>query len=585
MRRLLIIMQSVVLLCGCGDTPRAVELLARAGILSDVYPDSALIVLDSLLDDSNRLSRRMEMRCRLLRLNVINKLDTVFTGVHANQAQTLVDYFDSHGTPNEQMLSHYILGRTYADQGDIPRAVDCYLDAVARSDTSLADCDYAVLGRIYSQMAKLFHQQLLLSNEVNARQQARRCFLCARDTFYAVYHQGMIAGVYIMLGKRDSAEILLRETMHQYNAHGYEQDALQASTMLMHLYADMPDRLFELKKLIDQYDQESKQFDKYHDLPTSKRLFYYYKGKYYEDCNLLDSAEFFYRKLYHPGMTYTSQIDLYSGLLSVFRKRNLSDSIAKYAVLYCMATDSSVIRQDKQQTALLAASYDYHYYKEQSLKSENKALQASIALGVTLFLLIGLIVGISYLIKHFRKIQIRLRRILTEREEVLLRIHQEEKEELERAYHHRLEQTMLEYTQKLARLQSRQDYELAVSKNKEKSRLYFSHDVVLRCVHIANDPLQNLTERAFDDLLAVTYYHFPLMQQEFEQNEALTAQMKRVCILSILNVRVSDIGRLLKVSPQRITNLRAELSLILFNKKSARMFESNLLRHFGIKKV
>ena len=572
-------------LSGCGGNPRAVEMLARADSLMDGRTDSALTALDSLLVDADHLSRRQEMRCRLLRLNAINKLDTVFTAAHSAQAQSLADYFDRHGTPNEQMLAHYILGRTYADQGETPRAVDCYLDAVAKADTTSADCDYAALGRVYSQMASLFHQQLLLSNEVQASQQAIRCFLCAKDTFLAIYHQGMIAGNYILMNKRDSAEILLRETMRQYRAHGYEQEALQFSTSLMYLYVNQPERRTELKQLIDEFDSGSALFNEHRELPPSKRQFYYYKGKYYEGINRLDSAEYYYRKIYRPDMAFTSQNDMYKGLLCVFRKRCLSDSIAKYADLYCMATDSSVIRHDQKQTAQLAASYDYHYYKEQSLENENKALWASIAFAVTLLLLIAVIVSVAYIVKRFRKVQVRLRRIHLDREEELLQLHQQEKEQLQRDYYQRQEQARKEYEHRLAQLQSRQAEELTASKRKEKSRQYFTHEVVLRSVRIANDPHQSLTEKAFDDLLTVTYEHFPLMQQEFEQNEAMTPQMKRVCILSILNVHVDDIGRLLKVSPQRITNLRAELSLILFNKKTARQFESNLRKHFGIKKL
>ena len=574
-----------VLLSGCGGNPRAVELLARADSLMNGRTDSALTVLDSLLADADHLSRRQEMRCRLLRMNAINKLDTVFTAAHSAQAQTLADYFDRHGTPNEQMMAHYILGRTYADQGETPRAVDCYLDAVAKADTTSADCDYAMLARVYSQMASLFHQQLLLSNEVHACQQASRCFLCAKDTFHAIYHQGMIAGNYILMNKRDSAEILLRKTIRQYRAHGYEQEALQFSTSLMYLYVDQPDRQTELKQLIEKFDSGAALFDEHHELPPSKRQFYYYKGRYYEGINRLDSAEYYYRKIYRPDMAYTSQTDMYKGLLCVFRKRCLSDSIAKYAELYCVATDSSVIRHDKQQTAQLAASYNYHYYKERSLENENKALRAFIAFVITLVLLIALVVGVAYLVKRFRKIQVRMRRIHLEREEELLQLHQQEKEQLQRDYHQRQEQVRKEYEQRLAQLQSRQAEELTASKKKEKSRQYFGHDIVLRSVRIANDPHQSLTEKAFDDLLTVTNEHFPLMQQEFEQNEAITTQMKRVCILSILDVHVDDIGRLLKVSPQRITNLRAELSLILFNKKTARQFESNLRKHFGIKKL
>ena len=331
----------------------------------------ALLLLPLLLLTACTDSR--EERQQLEELERQNRADSVMNDLAL--AQSLADHFDRHGTRNEQLRAHYILGRTHADRGELPQAVDCYLDAVTKADTASADCDYAVLGRVYSQMASLFHQQLLLSNEVHARQQASRCFLCAKDTFHAIYHQGMIAGNYILMNKRDSAEILLRETMRQYRAHGYEQDALQTSTMLMHLYAANPDRLFELKQLIDQYDHESELFDKYHELPPSKRLFYYYKGVYYEGINLLDSAEYYYRKIYRPYMAYTSQTDMYKGLLSVFRKRCLSDSIAKYAELYCLATDSSVIRHDQQQTAQLAASYDYSSYQRLAHQKEQEADQ------------------------------------------------------------------------------------------------------------------------------------------------------------------------------------------------------------------
>ena len=36
----------------------------------------------------------------------------------------VVDYYDSHGTANEQMLAHYLLGCVYRDLGDAPRALE-----------------------------------------------------------------------------------------------------------------------------------------------------------------------------------------------------------------------------------------------------------------------------------------------------------------------------------------------------------------------------------------------------------------------------------------------------------------------------
>ncbi len=55
----------------------------------------------------------------------------------------VVDYYDAHGTANEQMLAHYLLGCVYRDLGDAPRALECYYDAVSKADTTSADCDWS----------------------------------------------------------------------------------------------------------------------------------------------------------------------------------------------------------------------------------------------------------------------------------------------------------------------------------------------------------------------------------------------------------------------------------------------------------
>ena len=89
------------LLGGCGDNPRATALLSRADSLMASRPDSALVLLDSLLTDSDRLSTHFVMQCRLRRLNACNKLDTVFTATHVAQARAVADRFDDRVTPNE----------------------------------------------------------------------------------------------------------------------------------------------------------------------------------------------------------------------------------------------------------------------------------------------------------------------------------------------------------------------------------------------------------------------------------------------------------------------------------------------------
>ena len=70
----------------------------------------------------------------------------------------LCDYFDGRGTPNERMLAHYILARTYVDMNEIPQALEELQKAEANADTTAADCDQRLLARVHRQASLLKEQ-------------------------------------------------------------------------------------------------------------------------------------------------------------------------------------------------------------------------------------------------------------------------------------------------------------------------------------------------------------------------------------------------------------------------------------------
>ena len=94
-------------------TPRAITVIGYCLLV---------IVLSSCSGDGS------EMRAQLEELERQNRADSVMT--NDSLAEHLVKYFDRHGTPNERMRAHYILGRTYADMGEAPRAVDLSVSSV-----------------------------------------------------------------------------------------------------------------------------------------------------------------------------------------------------------------------------------------------------------------------------------------------------------------------------------------------------------------------------------------------------------------------------------------------------------------------
>ena len=74
-------------------------------------PDSALGILDAMPQpEATLLSKDQLRRWQFLRLMAQNKCDTVFRS--DSLQRVLTDYYDRHGTPNERMWAHYLLGRT-----------------------------------------------------------------------------------------------------------------------------------------------------------------------------------------------------------------------------------------------------------------------------------------------------------------------------------------------------------------------------------------------------------------------------------------------------------------------------------------
>ena len=102
--------------------------------------------------------RKAAMRAGLDSINAVNRSGQPFT---VAAVKPYVEFFDDHGTPNDRLLAHYLLGLAYYDHGEAPMALQCYQEALDCADTTATDCDYAQLSRVYGQMAEVFYHQHL----------------------------------------------------------------------------------------------------------------------------------------------------------------------------------------------------------------------------------------------------------------------------------------------------------------------------------------------------------------------------------------------------------------------------------------
>ena len=309
-----------------------------------------------------------QMRQRLAEVQACNQADTVFSSRWLPTVDSLVDYFDSHGTPNERLMAHYLQGRVYHDIGEAPQAIDCYQQAVEQVDTAAEDCDFRTLMSVYGQMSHLFSCQFLPDDEISALRMAAKMAHKNKDTLTEIIALDRLSDPYFQ--KKDTNNVLLIEekAREMYLKYGYKEYAGQAILGSIRIALNRHNTS-EAERLLNIYRNESGLFDSNGDLIRGG-TYYVDKGIFLTQVGNLDSAQYYFRraisqKKYEGG---------YQGLLSVYEKKNLPDSIAKYARLFANANDSSFLHVNQEIVHRISSLYDF---TRQQRIAEAKSLEAS----------------------------------------------------------------------------------------------------------------------------------------------------------------------------------------------------------------
>ena len=606
MIRCLYIIIGVALMMGCTDG-RYDAVLSQIDTLMEAHPDSALQRLDSIRSLKESWPKRLRMRYDLLEAKAQNKAFVDFTS--DSIAKEFTKYYDSHGTANERMMAHYLLGCVYRDLGEAPHAVDCYLDAISLADTTSKDCDFYTLSCAYAQMADIYYKQLLLTNSIEANKKASIYAFRSNQPKFAITNLVGMASSYILLNKRDSAELILKKANGLYLRYGLLQNALQSSNSLLYLYVDNPSKLKEAKELIDKYEELSTHFDRSLELRGDKRQFYYYKGKYFEENNQLDSAEYYYRKVYRPNMSFVDMDPMYRGLLSVFTKRHQSDSIAKYSQLLCLANDSSIAKKDQDLTAQMAASYNYNRYQKEALENEKIAhhtqiILISILIGVAIVALFLYTIWRNHLKKQERlraeytkateeyEKNIRTMRLLDSAYQEVINAVKEELSKTRSENQSHLETITAEYERNKTELEEENhkltgtirklEKQEAVSDYLQKTKELMNTEIVKHIKDLEQIPLSTLTKDDWNMLNAEIATYFPSIIHDLNSLPKITDQKIRVCLLVLLKIKDSSIANWLELKANRISNIKSELNKELFGESSARTLYNNLRQRYNI---
>lgn len=611
--------------CSDGRANRLPFSLDDVSALIDVAPDSAFGLLNQVkqeqLDD---LSERERNCYYLLRAKAQNKAFVDFDDDSLMLA--LVSYYDKEGSANERVLANYLLGCVYRDLNEAPHAVNSFQRAVDCADTLSADCDIRLLSCVYSQMAHIFNTQLLWDEEIQSREMSIKYSVLANDTLNALYDYCKLAGDYFLKDEPKKVERIMLTSKAMFDKIGAKQEWLTHSILLIALYTEQLGEFDKAKPYIDEYEAKTIDVDEHGELIPSKKQFYSYKAHYYEYKNELDSAIYYYGKATHPDMSHSERELKYRGLLRVYQRMGESDSIAKYATLYCKANDSTVTLTDRELTMKMASLYDYNRFVQKVSEEQQKAREATSTMLLVIFLSLFLasIAGaiILYLHHNRKRKQRELEAAMEGYASVCRKLEESRREhdELEHYYkllsaslHEELNETgqcSAEQGQKRERLQGGIDAldelqhkeaekydacqgalqveleQLLRSKRireiNDRSSAFLNSPKVKYFRSVMTDPRLKVGEDDWDEVIKLSEHHFPIFLHDLHANPNISVQAVKVAVLILMKLHAGEMANLLYVNKQRISNIKSEINKALFGDSSARSLLNNLSKKYNL---
>lgn len=305
---------------------------------------------------------------------------------HVDSIAMAVEFFDRHGSTNEQVRAHYLLGCAYRDMGEAPMALQYYQEAADRADTAREDCDFRQLSAIYAQMADLFYEQLLPYDMLEALDNMYMSSIKCNDTLYAIQSEKFRASAFELLGNTDSVLSIRRNGFKNYKKYGYHQVAAQSLGPLIPTLINKG--LYkEAQQAIHSYETESGFFEN-GEVQEGKELYYYEKGLYYLAVNLVDSAEIFFRKAERKAHEPNSLTAAYRGLMLLYEKAGNSDSMGKYARMYAEMNDSNFRVNATQELRHMQSLYNYSRNQKIAMDKTKEAYEHKLRFIVSVFIII-----------------------------------------------------------------------------------------------------------------------------------------------------------------------------------------------------
>ena len=295
-------------------------------------PDSAYALLSEVESEVQGCSERNRMHYYLLLADAANK---AFEQLPSDSLMRAVaDHYDRHGTPNEQMRAHYLLGCTYRDLKNQSKAQEEYFRAIYSADTLSADCNYMLLSRVYGQLGELYVFDAAPRMTLEIFRQCGEYALRANDSLMWADAYRKQAFCYTQMEMPDSAIYILKCAQSTFDALGRKQDAVRLNLSLCVAYLDKKD-MFAAAKHMDLYEKYSGLVRKDNTVVSGigSETYYTCKVKGFLLTNKPDSVLVYAQRMIDSGKSGYVR-GAYGYMAEAYEMLGKKDSVVKYAKLY-----------------------------------------------------------------------------------------------------------------------------------------------------------------------------------------------------------------------------------------------------------
>ena len=485
-------------------------------------------------------------------------------------AEDLVEYFDRHGDANERMRAKYMLGRTYYHLGELPRALETYLEAADCADTTAADCDYKILSRIHAQSAVIYHSQIQPRSELTELRLAEYYAWKGKDTLQAIECFAQQANAFSFLQLQDSMIIVCEKASTLFKEIGRKDRASQIrSREISYLISN--NEITKSKHYIKEYELYSNLFIKKDSIKSGHEIFYYIKGNHYLANNELDSAEYLFRKELRDGKDLNNQIAGSLGLQRLYQQKRNSDSIAKYASLSYKLNDSAYNLSEMQNIQKFQASYNYNHQQLLAEQNARKAEYSTMWLSFLVILLIILSILVYFLLQKYKadreKALAEYRLNLAKLEEAqseLLELREKNKDATALIEKRTVE--VKELQNKIEKYKQRRDsYDTATLEDKiDNANIVKDLNSLLYM-----NPVQSATQSQIRELKNFINEQIPSFYDSLNSSQLLRPIEYEVCLLTRCHFKPASICKLLDRSDGYIANLRKGILLKVYGIKGS----------------